>query len=256
MRLQTSLILLCGSLLTLALAGCDPGDRAASGGNAAPGNVTIVANSPAGAAANVPANAAANTPANAGANAPATAAANTPAKTGDKQADAAGNKPVGVVMETSKGTIELELYPDKAPITVKNFVSYVKKGFYNGTIFHRVISTFMIQGGGFTPDMKEKPTDPPIQNEGGNGLKNDRGTVAMARTPDPNSATAQFFINVKNNDFLNRDQAQDGAGYAVFGKVTKGMEVVDKIKSVPTTEKNRMSDVPTDPVTIKSVKLK
>jgi peptidyl-prolyl cis-trans isomerase A (cyclophilin A) len=195
-----------------------------------------------------------NTPesaANAPGNAPADSHASTPTD----------GKPVGVVMETSMGTIELELYPDKAPITVENFVKYVKKGHYAGTVFHRVIPGFMIQGGGFTPDMTEKPTDAPIKNEGGNGLKNDRGTVAMARTPDPDSASAQFFINVANNDSLNREQSQDGAGYAVFGKVTKGMDVADKIVGVPTGVKPGpggmpMENVPQEPVTIKSVKLK
>jgi peptidyl-prolyl cis-trans isomerase A (cyclophilin A) len=167
-----------------------------------------------------------------------------------------GSKHPTVQIETSMGAIQMELYPDKAPVTVKNFLEYVKKGQYNGTIFHRVIPTFMIQGGGFTADMTEKPTRAPIANEAGNGLKNDRGTVAMARTSDPNSATAQFFINVKDNGFLNRAESQDGVGYAVFGKVVKGMDVVDKIKAVPTTEKNGMGDVPATPVVIKSIKLK
>lgn len=159
----------------------------------------------------------------------------------------AAKNPV-VVMVTSMGTIEMELYPDKAPITVKNFLGYVKKGHYNGTIFHRVIKTFMVQGGGMTADMKEKSTGAGIKNESGNGLKNDRGMVAMARTSDPNSATAQFFINVVDNGFLNKDQARDGVGYAVFGKVIKGMDVVDKIRDVPTGP----GDVPTKTVTIKS----
>jgi len=163
----------------------------------------------------------------------------------------AGKNPV-VGMVTSMGTIEMELYPDKAPVTVKNFESYVKKGHYNGTIFHRVIKGFMVQGGGMTADMKEKSTDPPIKNESGNGLKNDRGMVAMARTSDPNSATAQFFINVVDNGFLNKDQARDGVGYAVFGKVIKGMDVVEKIRNVPTGP----GDVPTKTVVIKSATLK
>jgi cyclophilin family peptidyl-prolyl cis-trans isomerase len=167
-----------------------------------------------------------------------------------------GGKTVGIVITTSMGPIEAELYPDKAPVTVKNFMEYVKKKHYDGTIFHRVIPTFMIQGGGFTPDMKEKATGAGISNEGGNGLKNERGTLAMARTSDPNSATAQFFINVKDNGFLNREQSQDGAGYAVFGKVTKGMDVVDKIKDVPTTTKGPFENVPTKPVVIQSIKLK
>src|SRR5205823_1077231 len=119
--------------------------------------------------------------------------------------------------------------PKHAPISTKNFLRYVNEGHYNGTVFHRVIPTFMIQGGGFSPDLTEKPTHEPIKNEADNGLKNDLGTVAMARTSEPDSATAQFFVNVKNNDFLNHDQARDGVGYAVFGKVIAGMDVVDKI---------------------------
>src|SRR5579862_1222806 len=151
---------------------------------------------------------------------------------------AAENAHPHVVMTTSMGTIELELDRAKAPVTVANFLAYVKSGHYKGTIFHRVIKGFMIQGGGFTSDMQEKPAKPPIKNEGGNGLKNDRGTVAMARTSDPDSATAQFFINTVNNGFLNRDQARDGVGYTVFGKVVKGMDVVDKIEKVKTGTKD------------------
>jgi cyclophilin family peptidyl-prolyl cis-trans isomerase len=165
----------------------------------------------------------------------------------------AGN-PV-VVMETSKGTIRIELDAAKAPNTVKNFLAYVDSGFFNGTIFHRVIPGFMIQGGGFTPDMDQKDTRPPIQNESANGLTNDRGTLAMARTGDPHSATAQFFINHgSNNGFLNKAQAQDGWGYAVFGKVVAGMEVVDAIAAVPTGSSAGMDNVPSTPVVIKSVK--
>jgi len=170
----------------------------------------------------------------------------------------AGKTPAGksptVVLETSMGTIQIELNEAKAPVTVQNFVRYVKKGQYNGTVFHRVIPGFMIQGGGFTPDMHEKPTDDPITNEGRNGLKNVRGTVAMARTADPNSATAQFFINVSDNASLDYPQP-DGYGYAVFGKVTKGMDVADKIVAVPTGVKNGMKDVPTKPVVIKSARV-
>jgi cyclophilin family peptidyl-prolyl cis-trans isomerase len=157
-----------------------------------------------------------------------------------------------VVLDTSLGTIKIELYPDRAPVTVKNFLEYVNAKHYDGTIFHRVISSFMIQGGGFTPDMKQKPTRAPIKNEGGNGLKNERGTIAMARTNVPDSATAQFFINVKDNDFLNRERAQDRVGYAVFGKVIEGMDVVDKIKDVPTAGKGQFDDVPVTPVVIRS----
>jgi cyclophilin family peptidyl-prolyl cis-trans isomerase len=160
---------------------------------------------------------------------------------------------VRVLMQTSKGDITLELDADKAPDTVKNFLRYVDEGFYDGTIFHRVIKNFMIQGGGFTPDMKQKKTHEPVKNEAKNGLKNARGTVAMARTSDPHSATAQFFINHKNNDFLDYP-GQDGWGYTVFGKVTGGMEVVDAIAVVPTGTSGSFRDVPTETVTILSVK--
>lgn len=168
-------------------------------------------------------------------------------------AGAAGKNPV-VVMETSKGTIKIELDEEKAPITVKNFLSYVNDKFYDGTIYHRVIPTFMIQGGGFDEKMNQKPTKPPIKNEAGNGLPNKRGTIAMARTGVVDSATAQFFINVKDNDFLNhRDDSQQGYGYAVFGKVIEGMDVVDKIKDVKTGNKGGFQDVPVETVVIKSV---
>ncbi|MCG6881683.1 MAG: peptidyl-prolyl cis-trans isomerase [Deltaproteobacteria bacterium] len=156
-----------------------------------------------------------------------------------------------VIMETSKGTIVLEVFPDEAPETVKNFLRYVRWGHYDGTIFHRVIPDFMIQGGGFTRDMQRKTTEMPVQNEANNGLKNDRGTVAMARTPDPHSATDQFFINTKSNSFLDhKDTTAQGWGYAVFGKVVKGMDVVDAISDVKTAKKGMMSDVPVEPVTI------
>lgn len=146
------------------------------------------------------------------------------------------------------GDIVIELDQEKAPVSTANFLAYVDKGHYDQTIFHRVIPNFMIQGGGFTADMKQKSTMDPIENEWSNGLKNSRGTVAMARTSDPGSATAQFFINVKDNDFLS--QPRDGAGYAVFGRVVQGMDVVDKIKDVPTGTKGYMSDVPKTPVAI------
>ena len=156
-----------------------------------------------------------------------------------------------VKLETSMGDITLELYPDKAPATVANFLQYVKDGFYNGTIFHRVIHGFMIQGGGFDAKMNQKPTRAPIKNEADNGLKNEPYTVAMARTDDPNSATAQFFINVADNQFLNHTaKTPQGWGYAVFGKVVKGQDVVDKIKAVPTTTKGMFQNVPVTPVTI------
>lgn len=168
--------------------------------------------------------------------------------------EAASASPVKVVMETSKGTIEMELDPVKAPISTANFVSYVKKGFYDGVIFHRVIPGFMVQTGAFTPDMEQKKGDAPIKNESTNGLKNTRGALAMARTSDPNSASSQFFINVKDNTNLDYPSF-DGVGYAVFGKVTKGMDVVDAIVSVPTTRKGPHGDVPVDPITIKSAKV-
>lgn len=153
-------------------------------------------------------------------------------------------------LTTSLGEIVLELDATKAPKTVDNFVQYVKGGHYNGTVFHRVIESFMIQGGGFAADMKEKPTHAPIGLESRNGLSNLRGTVAMARTMDPNSATAQFFINVKDNDFLNAANSRDGNGYAVFGKVVSGMDVVDRIRSVKTGNKGPFQDVPLEPVLI------
>jgi peptidyl-prolyl cis-trans isomerase A (cyclophilin A) len=159
-----------------------------------------------------------------------------------------------VVMKTSMGEIQIKLYQDKAPVSVANFLAYVNKRFYDGTIFHRIIPTFMVQGGGFTADMTKKPTAAPIKIESQNGLKNTRGTVAMARTADPNSATAQFFINVVDNAGLDYPKP-DGHGYAVFGEVIAGMDVVDKIKAVPTTVKAGMRDVPVDAVTIESVRL-
>jgi peptidyl-prolyl cis-trans isomerase B (cyclophilin B) len=156
-----------------------------------------------------------------------------------------------VKLETSMGDITLELYPDKAPATVANFLEYVKAGFFNGTIFHRVINGFMIQGGGLDAQMNKKPTRAPIKNEADNGLTNDAYTVAMARTNIPDSATAQFFINVANNTFLNHTaKTPQGWGYAVFGKVIKGQEVVDKIKAVPTTTRSSYENVPQEPVTI------
>ena len=159
-----------------------------------------------------------------------------------------------VLLKTNMGEITLELFPDKAPLTVKNFLHYVNSGHYNGTIFHRVINGFMIQGGGFGKDMKKKgQTLAPIKNEAGNGLKNDRGTIAMARTSVVDSATDQFFINVADNHFLNhKNNSPQGYGYAVFGRVIKGMEVVDKIKAVKTTTVGYYRDVPASPVIIES----
>jgi len=158
-----------------------------------------------------------------------------------------------ILMSTSMGDLKIELYEKDAPETVKNFLSYVNDKFYDGTIFHRVIAGFMIQGGGFTPDMQQKSTKPPIKNESSNGLGNDTYTLAMARTSVPNSATSQFFINVKNNSFLNKASAQDGVGYAVFGKVIEGMDVVKKIEGVQTGNSGMHGDVPLDPVIINSV---
>ena len=158
-----------------------------------------------------------------------------------------------VVFDTSKGKIVLELYPDNAPETVKNFLNYVDSKYYDGTIFHRVIPNFMIQGGGFTPDMQRKPTRDPVKNEADTGLKNDRGTISMARTSNPHSATAQFFINSKNNDFLNhKSKTQQGWGYTAFGKVVEGMKTVDAISAVKTKTTGGSRDVPAEPVVIKS----
>ncbi|HXG08448.1 MAG TPA: peptidylprolyl isomerase [Gemmataceae bacterium] len=166
-------------------------------------------------------------------------------------AEAADKNPV-VIMETSMGTIKIELFADKAPITVKNFLDYVDAKFYDGTIFHRVIPDFMIQGGGFEPGLKEKKTRAPIKNESANGLSNTRGTIAMARTLEPDSATAQFFINVVDNQRLDGSAARPG--YAVFGKVIDGMDVVDKIKAVRTGIRGGHRDVPVEDVIIKSVR--
>lgn len=159
-----------------------------------------------------------------------------------------------VTLETTEGTIVIELYPNEAPITVANFLEYAKSNFYNGTIFHRVIPAFMIQGGGFTFDMQEKETRDSIAIESNNGLKNERGTIAMARTNDPNSASSQFFINAKDNDFLNfTAETMQGYGYAVFGKVIEGMDVVEKIEAVKTGTTAGHGDVPVEPVIIDKV---
>ncbi|GFE57016.1 peptidylprolyl isomerase [Geobacter sp. AOG1] len=167
---------------------------------------------------------------------------------------AAGEKNPVVLMETSLGNVKIELFQKEAPISVKNFLSYVNSGFYNGTIFHRVIPNFMIQGGGFTPEITMKKPNDPIKNEADNGLKNQRGTLAMARTMVVDSASSQFFINVKDNGFLNhRDKTMQGYGYAVFGKVIDGMDVVDKIAAVQTGVQKGFQDVPTVPVVIKSI---
>ena len=161
-----------------------------------------------------------------------------------------------VEMETSKGKMVIELFPDKAPETVKNFLNYVETKYYDGTIFHRVIPKFMIQGGGFTSDMKQKSAGAPIKNEADNGLKNDRGTIAMARTGDPHSATAQFFINSVNNDFLNhKSKTQQGWGYVVFGKVIAGVDVIDAISAVKTVTRGRFRDVPAETIEIISARV-
>jgi peptidyl-prolyl cis-trans isomerase B (cyclophilin B) len=172
-----------------------------------------------------------------------------------KETKGKGEKNPMVTLHTSKGDIVVELDAEKAPVTVKNFLAYVDAGFYDGTIFHRVIPGFMIQGGGFTPDMQQKPTKEAIRNEAANGLENKRGTIAMARTSVVDSATAQFFINLKDNDFLDhRSDSPQEFGYAVFGHVVKGMDVVDAIADVRTSTKGAYQDVPVDPVVIESAR--
>jgi peptidyl-prolyl cis-trans isomerase B (cyclophilin B) len=159
-----------------------------------------------------------------------------------------------VTITTTVGQMTLELDADNAPKTVENFLAYANSGFYDGTIFHRVINNFMIQGGGFTTDMEQKPTQAPVDNEANNGLKNERGTIAMARTQDPHSATAQFFINVQDNDFLNHTgENMQGWGYTVFGKITQGEDVLDKIRVVQTGSQGGHQDVPTEPIIIESI---
>ena len=166
------------------------------------------------------------------------------------------SKPPRVALETSMGTIVMELYADKAPKTVENFLAYVKDGHYDGTIFHRVIPKFMIQGGGFTTDMKRKSTRPPVQNEADNGLSNLRGTVSMARTNDPHSATCQFFINVVDNKYLDfKEKKKQKWGYTVFGHVVEGMDVVDAIQWATPESKGRQSSVPKEPAVIKKAKI-
>ncbi|QCZ93173.1 peptidylprolyl isomerase [Salinimonas iocasae] len=161
-----------------------------------------------------------------------------------------------VTLKTNFGDIKLELFEDKAPKTVENFISYVKEGFYDNTIFHRVIDGFMVQGGGFTEDMDQKKTNSPIENEANNGVPNEKGTVAMARTNDPHSATSQFFINVKDNDFLNfTSESVNGWGYCAFAKVVEGMDVVEKIKDVRTGSHGFHQDVPVEPVIIEKAEL-
>ena len=176
----------------------------------------------------------------------------------EERTEAADVETVVIEMKTNLGTIEIELYPDKAPLTVENFVRYVKEGHYDGTVFHRVIKDFMIQGGGFDANLEQKATHEPIKNEASNGLKNEVGTIAMARTGDPHSATAQFFINTKDNAFLNfTAESGRGWGYAVFGKVISGMDVVNKIEASATGPKGSFpKDVPLETVVIESVGIK
>jgi peptidyl-prolyl cis-trans isomerase B (cyclophilin B) len=175
---------------------------------------------------------------------------------GEKNMSTENSENPVVVIETNLGDISVELDAKNAPNTTANFLAYVDDGYFNDTIFHRVIPGFMIQGGGLTADMRDKPSNrAPIENEANNGLKNDRGTIAMARTNDPHSATSQFFINLKDNDFLNfRNESMQGWGYAVFGKVTDGMDVVDKIAAVPTGNKGGHQDVPLETVVIKTIR--
>ena len=181
------------------------------------------------------------------------AAKKTTAKSATKKQD---NTNINLLMKTNIGEIKLELYPDKAPVTVENFILYVKSNFFNGLIFHRVIDGFMIQGGGFDENMHQKETQAPIKIESDNGLKNTRGTIAMARTNDPNSATSQFFINLVDNNFLNfRSPDVTGYGYTVFGKVTDGMDVVDKIATVPTGAFGYMQDVPKYLIQIENIEI-
>jgi cyclophilin family peptidyl-prolyl cis-trans isomerase len=183
-----------------------------------------------------------------------------PEKTAAPKGPAAAAEGPTVVIQTNKGTIEVELYPDKAPATVKNFLDYVDAGHYDGTIFHRIIKDFMIQGGGFTPDGQQKPTKPPVKNEANNGLKNTRGTIAMARTAIVDSATSQFFINHGDNAFLDfKNETPQGFGYCVFGKVTSGMDAVDAIANSAKNEPKQpgvFSDRPKEDVVIQSIKRK
>jgi len=170
------------------------------------------------------------------------------------QAAAAANPAVEIV--TSLGKVKIELFADQAPKTVENFLQYTKDRFYDGTVFHRVIPGFMVQGGGFTPDMGQKKTREAIENEAQNGLKNQKGTLAMARTPNPHSATAQFFINVADNEFLNfSGPTQQGFGYCVFGRVTQGMDIVDRIVAVPTGNRSGHQNVPLKPIVIQSMRI-
>jgi cyclophilin family peptidyl-prolyl cis-trans isomerase len=181
-----------------------------------------------------------------------TATSGSPEEVESKATQEEKGNTIMILMKTSKGDIKLELDKEKAPKTVENFIKYVEAGHYAGTIFHRVIDGFMIQGGGFDENMSQKPAPDTVENEAANGLQNDVGTIAMARTADPHSASAQFFINVSNNAFLNHP-GQDGWGYCVFGKVVDGMDVVNEIKGVPTENSGFHQNVPTDPVIINEV---
>ena len=171
------------------------------------------------------------------------------------QAQQSGKLPM-ITMTTSLGEIKIEMYPDEAPVTVANFLEYVESGFFDGTIFHRVIPGFVVQGGGFTPDMKQKSTRAPIINEADNGLKNDKGTLSMARTQDPESATSQFFINLTDNEFLNfKSKSAQGWGYAVFARVVEGMDVVEKMAEVQTGQSGMHSDVPVTPIVVEKAEV-
>ncbi|BAW80210.1 cyclophilin type peptidyl-prolyl cis-trans isomerase [Candidatus Nitrosoglobus terrae] len=171
--------------------------------------------------------------------------------TAEADGGVATKSPPKVKLQTTLGDIVIELNPEKAPLSVENFLRYVNEGFYNGTLFHRIISNFMIQGGGFDQKLNPKPTHAPIKNEASNGIKNEVGTVAMARTPDPDSATSQFFINTSNNDFLDfQSKTRQGWGYAVFGHVIEGMSIVDTIQQVKTGRQGQYTDVPLKPVII------
>jgi len=255
MRARTiPFVIACAATAFVGLcSGCKSDETAESNTPAAPPSAPAVTTAPA-AGSTTAGGTAASAPGTAGAARAATGTANAGGSAAAKASEETkpGTNPI-VELDTSTGKIRIQLDPAKAPISTKNFLTYVNSGFYNGTIFHRVIPNFMIQGGGFTPDMTEKTAKEPIRNEGGNGLKNNRGTIAMARTSDPDSATAQFFINLKDNDFLNHTEGN--AGYAVFGKVISGMDVVDKIAQVKTGAKGQFENVPDETVEIKSAKV-
>lgn len=256
--MRTRILLPALAMFLIALAGCKSEETAENNAPApAPPSAPAVTSVPA--LANTIAAGTSGATSSAPGSTAAPAAGTTGNATKSSEPSKPGKPPI-VELDTSMGKIKIQLDPEKAPISTRNFLEYVKSGHYNGTIFHRVIPGFMIQGGGFTPDMAEKKTREPIRNEAGNGLSNTRGTIAMARTRDPDSATAQFYINVVDNSTkLDRQFAADGAGYTVFGKVISGMDVADKIVNVKTTTKNTpqgpMENVPEEAVVIKSAKV-